>query len=74
MIPKFRFLILPALIVGSFTGCGGGDKEVEVQGPTEEERAAQMENMTPEQREAAQAMLEAVRTQAQASGAQQAAQ
>lgn len=74
MTPMIRLLFLSVLIVGSLTGCGGGDKEVAIQGPTEEERTAQMGNMTPEQRQAAEAMLEAVRTQAQASGAQQAAE
>jgi hypothetical protein len=42
------------------------DNEVRIEAPTEAERAAEMEKMTPEQREAAEAMLNAVRAQAQA--------
>ena len=74
MKPRIRLLVVSALVVGGFAGCGGGDKEVVIEGPSEEERAAQMEKMTPEQRQAAEAMLEAVRTQAQSSGSEQAPQ
>lgn len=51
---------------------GGGKKEVVIESPSEAERAAQMQNMTPEQRQAAEAVLEAIRTQAQEQVSQQA--
>jgi hypothetical protein len=61
----FRVLLVAAFALVTVMGCGSSSKEVTFEGPTEEERAAQMENMSPEQQEAVQNVLDAVRVQTQ---------